>query len=87
MEKVTVFSSFFSIVAWKDFMMSWVCSMLMFQEAWIRKGQGKAGGGLMKTGHSSTPIRGQGLQRPLSPDWLLWDQRRDAIGQMKSLTM
>lgn len=38
-------------------------------------------------GHSSAPIRGQGLQRPLSSDRLLWDQRRDAIGQMKSLTM
>lgn len=40
MEKVTVFSFFFSIMAWKDFLMSWDCSMLMFQEAWIRRTMG-----------------------------------------------
>lgn len=39
LEKVILFSSFFSIAAWTDLTMSWVCSMPMFQEAWIR-GQG-----------------------------------------------
>lgn len=28
--------SFFSMAAWTDLMMSWVCSMLMFQVAWTR---------------------------------------------------
>lgn len=37
LEKVTLFSSFFSIVAWTDLTMSWVCSMPMFHEAWIRR--------------------------------------------------
>lgn len=33
LEKVTFLGSFFSMAAWTDFMMSWVCSMLMFQVA------------------------------------------------------
>lgn len=36
-----LFVSFFSMAAWTDLIMSWVCSMLMFQVAWI-KGVGKA---------------------------------------------
>lgn len=28
-----LFESFFSMAAWTDLMMSWVCSMLMFQVA------------------------------------------------------
>lgn len=35
-----LFVSFFSMAAWTDLIMSWVCSMLMFQVAWI-KGVGK----------------------------------------------
>jgi hypothetical protein len=37
-----LFVSLFSMAAWTDLMMSWVCSMLMFQVAWI-KGAGKTG--------------------------------------------
>lgn len=36
LEKVTLFSSLFSVTAWTDLVMSWVCSMLMFQDAWYR---------------------------------------------------
>lgn len=35
-----LFVSFFSMAAWTDLIMSWVCSMLMFQVAWIQ-GVGK----------------------------------------------
>lgn len=51
-----------------------------------RTGQGWSGTNENR-GHSSARNRGQGLQRLLSPDSLLWDQRRDTNGQMKSLTM
>lgn len=40
LEKVMVFRSFFSIAAWTDFMMSFVCSMLMFQDFWIKMAAG-----------------------------------------------
>lgn len=43
LEKVTLFVSFFSMAAWTDLMMSWVCSMLMFQVAWIRVWERPAG--------------------------------------------
>lgn len=33
LEKVMLFVSLFSMAAWTDLMMSWVCSMLMFQVA------------------------------------------------------
>lgn len=33
---MTLLGSFFSMAAWTDFMMSWVCSMLMFQVAWTK---------------------------------------------------
>ena len=48
MEKGTLFMSFFSMAAWTDLMMSWVCSMLMFQVAWTQ-GVGKSG---------KAPVRG-----------------------------
>lgn len=94
LEKFTLFRSFFSNAAWTDLTMSWVCSMLMFQVAWMKRvehnGKGREWSWANeKQGRDSAPIGGQGLQRSAcrGPDWSLWDWRGAVIGWTESLTM
>lgn len=65
LEKFTLFRSFFSIAAWTDLTTSSVCSMLMFQVAWMKRvehnGREDWSWANEKQGRGSAPIRGQGL--------------------------
>ena len=45
LEKVMFFRSCFSTAACTDLTMSWVCSMLIFQVAWMKRVEGHGRGG------------------------------------------
>lgn len=79
LEKVTLFMSFFSIAAWTDLMISWVCSMLMFQEAWVE-------GRERLTAHQPEN-KDQACTQPPGPNWPIQDQGRVMTGWSECLTM